>query len=91
MYTHNLKQMLKFFILSVCFLVGGPSGTTKRHHSKRNRGLDVERFLIENRGKKLYITFDEGQKNKAISNTYANFNNHIGSCVMDHIDPSIPR
>ena len=71
--------MLKFLFLFVCFVVGGPSDTTKWRHRRRNRGLHVERFMIENPGKKLSVTFDEGKTYKVISDTYANFNNHFGS------------
>ena len=87
----NIVYSLYAHILFDCFIVSGLSDTTKRRHRGRNKGLDVERFIIENLGKKLSVTFNEGKTYKAISHTYANFNDHIGSCVRDLMDLSLPR
>ena len=39
----------------------------------------------------MFVTFDEGKTYKVISDTYENFNNHMGVCVRDLLDPSLAR
>ena len=62
----NIVYSLYAHILFDCSIVSGLSDTTKRRHRGRNKGLDVERFIIENLGKKLSVTFNEGKTYRAI-------------------------
>ena len=59
MVKNGISKGLTLIGLTI-LVVGGPADNAKRHHRGRNRGLDVERILVENPGKKFPITFDEG-------------------------------